>query len=96
MVKCKGGSRGDFLNKGLEIRNAKLEKKREKRYTVLPDQIGLERKVEVRYTHLKRLKSGKYVAERLKKVGLQKENKVYFDDGSFIYINKKGTKIIPL
>lgn len=25
--------------------------------------------------------------------GIQKENKVYFENNTFVYINKKGTKI---
>lgn len=80
------------MNKGLEIRKAKLEKKAKKRYEVKVDQVGVERKVEITYIELKRI-NGKY--ERFKRVreGIQKENKVYFENNTFVYINKKGTKI---
>ena len=80
------------MNKGLEIRKAKLEKKAKKRYEVNADQVGVERKVEITYIELKRI-NGKY--ERFKRVreGIQKENKVYFENNTFVYINKKGTKI---
>lgn len=54
--------------------------------------MGVERKVEITYIELKRI-NGKY--ERFKRVreGIQKENKVYFENNTFVYINKKGTKI---
>lgn len=51
------------MNKGLEIRKAKLEKKAKKRYEVKADQVGVERKVEITYIELKRI-NGKY--ERFK------------------------------
>ena len=47
------------MNKGLEIRKAKLEKKAKKRYEVKADQVGVERKVEITYIELKRI-NGKY------------------------------------
>ena len=80
------------MKKGLEIRKAKLEKKAKKRYEVKADQVGVERKVEITYIELKRI-NGKY--ERFKRVreSIQKENKVYFENNTFVYINKKGTKI---
>ena len=59
------------MNKGLEIRKAKLEKKAKKRYEVKADQVGVERKVGITYIELKRI-NGKY--ERFKRVreGIQK------------------------
>lgn len=81
------------MNKGLDLRNQKLEKKRNKRFEVKENQVGVERKVLITYIELKRLGLGKYVSKKRIREGLQKENRVYFEDGTFVYINKKGTRI---
>lgn len=82
-------------NKGLEIREKKRVTKEKKRYEIKENQIGVERKVKVKYTKTE-LKKGRWVTTTFTGEGIQKENKVYFEDGKYIFINRKGVKITPI
>lgn len=79
-------------NKGIQIRDKKRAKNRKKMYSLKENQIGLERLVKVKYpvTKLvnKRWKTTLYYG-----IGVQKENRVYFEDGKFIYANRKGVSV---
>lgn len=83
------------LNRGLEIRNKKRFKNKEKMYKVNEEQINIERMVKVKYT-ITKLVNRKWKTQTFYGIGSQKENRVYFEDGKFIYINRKGVKVEEL
>lgn len=83
------------LNKGLEIRNKKRLKNKEKMYKVKEEQINVERIVKVKYT-ITKLINGKWKTKTFYGIGNQKKNKVYFEDGKFIFINRKGVTVEEL
>ena len=81
------------MNKGLEIRNAKLRKKQSKRNTIKPTQQGLCRFVELKWQVIERV-NGKYInTGRASGKGLQIKNRVYLLDGHYKLINSKSVKI---
>lgn len=84
------------MNKGIEIRNRKLEKKRRKRNTVNPDQEELYRFVEIRWQKIERI-NGKYkrTGTEIGK-GLQVRNKVYLLDGHYKFVNSDSVKITTI
>lgn len=84
------------MNKGIEIRNRKLEKKRRKRSTVNPDQEELCRFVEIRWQKIERI-NGKYkrTGTEIGK-GLQVRNKVYLLDGHYKFVNSDSVKITTI
>ncbi len=82
------------MNKGLEILEKKKEKNRNKMFILKDSQKNIEREVVVSYPIFKRINGKQKFDKIVEKEGIQKENKVYFDDGKYIFINKKGVKII--
>lgn len=80
------------INKGLEIRDKKRAKNTEKMYKIKDNQVGIERLVKVKYTVTKLVK-GKWKVTTYYGIGTQKENKIYFEDGKFIYANRKGVTV---
>lgn len=80
------------LNKGILIRDQKRAKNRKKMYTLKDEQIGLERLVKVKYP-ITKLVNGRWKTTLHYGIGTQKENRIYFDDGKFIYANRKGVSI---
>jgi hypothetical protein len=82
-----------ILNKGLQIRENKKKKQAQKRYSIKSNQKGVIRFVEVDYPVFKRI-NGKNKFDRMANgLGVQVENKVYFSNDKFIFINKKRVKI---
>lgn len=79
-------------NKGIEIRNKKRAKNKEKLYQVKENQVGIEKMVKVKYTVTK-LINKRWVTKTYYGIGVQKENKVYFEDNKFIFINRKGVTV---
>ncbi len=84
------------MNKGLEIRNKKWEKKRTKRNTVKDEQVGLCRFIDFRVEVIEKV-NGKYrhTGHEFGK-GLQIENKVYLMDGHYKFVNRKSLKIVKV
>lgn len=81
------------MNKGLDIRQKKLEKQREKRSTKKPHQIGVVQFVDLQWEVIEKV-NGKFKhTGREKSQGLQIENRVYLSDGHFKLVNNKFVKI---
>lgn len=81
------------MNKGLEIRQKKLEKNRKKRNEKKPNQLGLVRFVALQWEVIERV-NGKYRhTGRQTGQGLQVENRVYLLDGHYKMVNSRAVKI---
>ncbi len=84
----------DTLNKGLEIRNKKRQKKAQKRANIKSDQVNLVRFVDYsikiiehingKYRHPTRTEAGQ---------GLQVQNRIYTLDGHYKMVNRTTLKI---
>ena len=87
------------MNKGLEIRAKKLNKKAKKRNTVNETQIGVCRFICFSNPLIQRI-NGKYKFTGFEKIdGLQIENKLYYinnDKMSYVFINKKNANILKV
>lgn len=84
---------GENVNKGLEIRNAKLRKNQKKRNTIKPEQQDLCRFVELKWQVIERI-NGKYKNTGVASgKGLQIKNRVYLLDGHYKLVNSKSVKI---
>jgi hypothetical protein len=82
------------LNKGLEIRNAKLQKQLKKRNTIKPEQENICVFITIRYEVIERI-NGKFKHMGNHTVnGLQIKNRVYLNDGSYKLINSHSVKIL--
>lgn len=81
------------MNKGLEIRNKKLQKNLRKRNAVKPEQVDLCRFVEVKWEVVERV-NGKYRhTGQAQGKGLQIKNRVYLLDGHYKLLNSKSVHI---
>ena len=87
------------MNKGLEIRAKKLEKKAKKRNTVKNTQMGVCRFISFNNPLIQRI-NGKYKFIGFQVIdGLQIENKLYYvenDKISYIFMNKQRAKILKI
>lgn len=87
------------MNKGLEIRAKKLEKREKKRNTVKSTQMGVCRFISFNNPLIQRI-SGKYKFIGFQVIdGLQIENKLYYiknDKISYIFMNKQRAKILKI
>ena len=85
------------MNKGLQIRNKKLQKKREMRKTIKPSQENVCRFVKVKNPKIEKV-NGKFKFIGFEILfGLQIENKMYYKKGEkegYIYLNKANLKIL--
>lgn len=81
------------MNKGLEIRNRKRKKAREKMNVVKEVQKGVCRFVWIEYMLFHNVNGKTKPFKIVGNVGLQLENKVYLNDGTYKYINNKHLKI---
>lgn len=82
------------MNKGLMIRQEKLDKQRKRRNTIKPDQENLVRFVSFKVKIIERI-NGKYRHPERTEFwnGLQIENKVYTPDGHYKFVNRSTLKI---
>ena len=84
------------MNRGLEIRQKKLEKNAKKRHEIKERQVNLVRFVTIRWEVIERI-NGKYRRTgNATANGLQIENKVYMMDGHYKFINSKSVKIMEI
>lgn len=85
------------MNKGLMIRQKKLDKQRKRRNTIKPDQENLVRFVSFKVKVIERI-NGKYRhPERTEfRNGLQIENKIYTPDGHYKFVNRSTLKITKI
>lgn len=81
------------MNKGLETRNIKKTKAREELNVVKEAQRGVCRFVWIEYMLFHNVKGKTKPYKVVGNVGLQVENKVYLNDGTYKYINNKNLKI---
>ena len=82
------------LNKGLEIRNAKLQKQVKKRNTINPEQENICGFITIRYAVVERI-NGKFKHTGNQTVnGLQIKNRVYLNDSSYKLMNSNSVKIL--
>ena len=81
-------------NKGLQIRQNKLNKQAKKRATVKPNQVGLIGFVEYSERIIERI-NGKYrhPTKTQHGHGLQVENKIYLPNGKYKLVNRSTLKI---
>lgn len=81
------------MNKGLAIRNRKLEKNFNKMNTITKEQEDTCQYVKIRYNIIKKI-NGKYRHIGIKEgYGLQVKNRVYLVDGSYKMVNNRETKV---
>ena len=82
------------LNKGLQIRQNKLNKKAKKRATIRPEQKGLVRFVDFSVKVIEKI-NGKYRHPSYTENGhgLQIENKIFTTDGHYKLVNRSTLKI---
>lgn len=82
------------MNKGLMIRQKKLDKQRERRNTIKPNQKDLVRFVSFKVKVIERI-NGKYRHPERTEFwnGLQIENKIYTPDGHYKLVNRSTLKI---
>lgn len=90
--KVKGGEKP--MNKGIMIRQKKLDKQRERRNTIKPNQKDLIRFVSFKVKVIERI-NGKYRHPERTEFwnGLQIENKIYTPDGHYKLVNRPTLKI---
>ena len=81
------------VNKGIRIRNRKRAKNSKKAQSIKATQIGLCKFVCYKEQVIKRI-NGKYkrIGEQKGK-GLQIENKIFLEDGSYKLLNRKSIKV---
>ena len=85
------------MNKGLQIRNKKLQKKRELRKTIKPYQENICRFIKVKNPKTEKINGKFKFVGFVFLYGLQIENKMYYiKEGKvgYIYLNKKNLKIL--
>ena len=94
MAYNEGVSEKKGLNKGLQIRQNKLNKKAKKRATIRPEQKGLVRFVNFSVKVIERV-NGKYrhPSHTENGCGLQIENKIFTEDGHYKLVNRSTLKI---
>ena len=81
------------MNKGLAIRNRKLEKNFNKMNTITKEQEEICQYVKIKYDVIKKI-NGKYrFVGRKDGYGLQVKNRVYLADGTYKMVNSKGNKV---
>lgn len=81
------------MNKGLSIRNKKIQKNLKKCNEIKEDQLNLCRFVSIKYENIQRV-NGKYRhLGSVKADGLQIKNRVYLLDGKYKMVNGKSVKI---
>jgi len=84
------------VNKGLEIRQKKLEKNCQKRNEKKECQVGLVRFIDISWEVIERV-NGKYKhIGRKSGQGLQIENRVFLLDGHYKMVNSKAMKITKI
>lgn len=87
------------MNKGLQIRAKKLNKKSQKRHTVLPNQIGVCRFIDFKNPKTG-MKNGKLNFLGFQNIfGLQVEHKLYYIENGeehWLYVNKKRSSILTV
>lgn len=85
------------MNKGLMIRQKKLDKQRKRRNTIKPGQENLVRFVSFKVKVIERI-NGKYRHPERTEFGngLQIENKIYTPDGHYKFVNRSSLKITKI
>lgn len=84
------------MNKGMEIRKRKLEKKRDKRNSIKEGQENVCRFVDIKWEMIERI-NGKYRHTGTRQGrGLQVRNRVYLTDGHYKLINSKSVRITKI
>lgn len=81
------------MNKGLDIRNRKIQKNLKKCNEIKEDQLNLCRFVSIKYEDIQRI-NGKYRhLGSINADGLQIKNRVYLLDGKYKMVNGKSVKV---